>query len=110
MDEIHQGDDDRSHQHDADEGMGEAAMMGKGEGATVEATENIEIGSFGGKSERERGQRGLTVESGASHAGTGQEVGDGFQASRKDSMGMRREKPTGGSSGKPIFARSDPRG
>ncbi len=55
-------------------------MMGKGEGRAAKAAEDVEVGSFGGERERERGQRGLAVESGAAQACTGQEMGNGFQA------------------------------
>ncbi len=55
-------------------------MVGEAEGGTAQAAENIEIGGFGGEREGERGQRGLAVEAGASEAGAGQEVGQGFQA------------------------------
>src|SRR5580704_9389614 len=70
--------------------------MGEGEGAAFETTEHVEIGGFGGEGERERGQRGLTVESGSSHTSAGQEVGNGFQAIKKDSMGRWGEMPRAG--------------
>lgn len=57
-------------------------MVGETEcGAASDATNHVQIGNFGGEGERKRGQRGLAVESSASHAGAGQEVGDGFQES-----------------------------
>src|SRR5450631_3701553 len=58
-------------------------MVGKAKRRpTNDSADDVEVGSFGGERERERGQRGLAVESGASHAGAGQEVGDGFQSVR----------------------------
>jgi hypothetical protein len=69
-------------------------MVGEAEGGAAESAKNVEVGSFRGEGKRERGQRGLAVESGASHASAGQEVGDGFQAVKKDSMGMQGEMPT----------------
>ena len=76
--------------------MGEAAMMGEAEGWTAEAAEDVKVRSFGVEGQRERGQRGLAIEAGASHAGAGQEMGDGFQAVKKDSMGMQGEMPRSG--------------
>ena len=67
--------------------MREAAMVGETEGGAADAAEDIEVWGFGGEGERERGERGLAVESGASQACAGQEVGDGFQSVSKDSMG-----------------------
>ena len=63
--------------------MGKSAMVGESERrATNHAGNNVEIRGFGGEGQRERGQSRLAVESGASQAGAGQEVGDGFQAVR----------------------------
>ncbi len=76
--------------------MGKAAMMGEAKSGAADSAEHIEVWRFGGERERERGQRGLAVESGASQAGAGQEVGDGFQAVKKDSMGMEVEMPMTG--------------
>ena len=59
--------------------MREAAMMGETEGRAAEATEDIQIGSLCGESERKGGQRRLAVESSAAHARTSQEMGDRFQ-------------------------------
>ena len=56
-------------------------MVSEAEGRTAkQAADYVEVGSFGGEGERERGQRGLAVEPGPSHAGAGQEVSNGFQA------------------------------
>ena len=82
-DEINEADYSGSVDGDAEERMSEAAMVGKGESRATEASENVEVGSFGGEGERERGQRGLTVESDTPEASAGQEVGNGFQAVRK---------------------------
>jgi hypothetical protein len=54
--------------------------VGEGEGGSAEASENVEVGGFGGEGKGKRGQRGLAVESGSSQTSAGQEVGDGFQA------------------------------
>ena len=54
-------------------------MMGESEGRAAEAAEDVQIGSLGGERERERGQRGLTIKSGAAHARARQEMGDRFQ-------------------------------
>ena len=55
-------------------------MVGEAERwAANDASDHVEVGSFGGERERECGQRSLAVESGTSHAGAGQEVSDGFQ-------------------------------
>jgi hypothetical protein len=54
-------------------------MVSETERVTTEAGEDVEIGSFGGEREGERGQRGLAIQPGAAHAGAGEEMGDGFQ-------------------------------
>jgi hypothetical protein len=82
-DEIDEADDNNSIERYAKKRMRESAVMSEAERWSPEATEHIEIWSFGGEGQRERGQRGFAIESGASHAGTGQKVGDGFQAVRR---------------------------
>jgi len=62
--------------------MGEAAMVSETERGTAKTTKNVQIGSLGGERHCERGQRRLAVESDASEAGAGQEVGDRFQSVR----------------------------
>ena len=69
--------------------MCKSAMVREAEGGAAEAAEDIEIWCFGSQRERECRQRGLAVEPGTPQAGAGQEVSDGFQAVRKDSMGTR---------------------
>jgi hypothetical protein len=63
----------------AEEGVRESAMMGEGERRTSDSAQDVEIGGFGGERQRQCGERGLAIESGAPHAGAGQEVSDGFQ-------------------------------
>ena len=60
--------------------MGKAAMMLEAKGPTPELANDVQIGRLGSKRKRQRRQRRLAVESGTSHAGAGQEVGNGFQA------------------------------
>src|SRR5450432_4470645 len=61
--------------------MRESAMVGKAESRAAEKTsDHVEVRSLRRERERERGQRGLAVESGAAQACSGQKVGDGFQA------------------------------
>src|ERR1700739_1619370 len=74
--------------------MCKAAMVREAERGTAEAAEDVQVWSFGGERERKSSQSSLAVEPGASHTGAGQEVGDGFQAVRKDSMGTRAGMPT----------------
>jgi hypothetical protein len=62
-------------------------MVREAESGPAQTAEDIEIWCFGGERERECRQRGLAIESGASQARAGQEVSDGFQAIKKDSMG-----------------------
>jgi hypothetical protein len=71
-------------------------MVREAEGGATEAAEDVQVRGFGGERERERGQRGFAVEPGAPQAGAGQEVSDGFQAVRKDSMGTCSGMPTAG--------------
>ena len=73
-----------------EERVGESAMVGKAERTAVEAGENIQIGSFGGERERERGQHSLAVQPGAAHAGAGEEMGEGFQAIYNSILPRRR--------------------
>jgi hypothetical protein len=40
----------------------------------------VQVRSLGGQSQRQRGQRRVAIEAGASHAGAGQKVSDRFQA------------------------------
>jgi hypothetical protein len=54
-------------------------MMREGEDWAFDTPEHVKVWSFGRKSHGRGGERGLTVESGAGEAGSGQEVGDGFQ-------------------------------
>ena len=66
--------------------MRETAMVREAESGAAKSAEDIEVRGFGGECKRERGKGGFTVEAGASQARAGQEVGDGFQAVKKDSM------------------------
>jgi hypothetical protein len=45
--------------------MREAAMVSEAEGAAVKGSEDIQVRGFGGEGQRERGERGLAIESGA---------------------------------------------
>ena len=79
--QIDEAEDYRRYQRDAEKRVGEAAMMGKSEDrAADETAEDVEIRSFGGEREGQRGQRCLAVQAGASQARAGQKVGEGFQA------------------------------
>jgi len=60
--------------------VSESAMMRKTERRAFHARENIQIRCFGGKCKRERGERRLAIQPGASQARPGQEVSDRFQA------------------------------
>lgn len=58
-------------------------MVREAESRAAEAAEHIEIGGFSGQRERKRGERSFPVEPGASQAGAGQEVSNGFQAVKR---------------------------
>jgi hypothetical protein len=58
-------------------------MVSEAEGAAVKGSEDIQVRGFGGEGQRERGERGLAIESGAPEAGAGQEMSEGFQAVRR---------------------------
>jgi hypothetical protein len=60
--------------------MREAAMMLEPNGRPPETANNVEIRRFGRQSQRERSQRRLAIEAGASHARARQKVSEGFQA------------------------------
>ncbi len=55
-------------------------MMGEAEGRSANAAKHVKIGSFGGERHGDGGEGGFAVKAGASQAGAGQDVGDGFQA------------------------------
>src|SRR5579863_8491092 len=59
--------------------MREAAMMREGEHRPFEGTEYVKIRRLGRERHSRGGQGGLAIESSAGEAGSGQEVGDGFQ-------------------------------
>ena len=88
---IDETDDDCRIEGNSEKGVGETPMMSKSEGGAADSAEDVEIRGFSGECERKRGQRGLAIEPGASHAGAGQEVGDGFQAVWKDCRGAGRK-------------------
>jgi hypothetical protein len=67
----------------AEERMRKATMMREPERRAAETAEDVQVWSFGGERERKRSQSSLAVEPGASQAGAGQEVGDGFQAVKR---------------------------
>jgi len=60
--------------------MRESAVMRKGERSSSKTAQDVEVGSFGGQRERERGERRLAIEPGAPHTRAGQKVGERFQA------------------------------
>ena len=92
--QVYKTNDHSSVEWNPEERVGEAAMMGEAERGAAETAKHVDVGSFSGERKRERGQRGLAVESGASHTSAGQKVGDGFQAVNKDFMGIESEMPT----------------
>jgi len=77
--QVNEPDDQGRYQEQAQERVGESAMMGKGEHRPAESAQNIKIGRLGSQSHGGCGQRGLAIETGASHARAGQEVCDWFQ-------------------------------
>ncbi len=92
--QVYKTNDHSSVEWNSEERVGEAAMMGEAERGATETAKHVDVGSFSGERKRERGQRRLAVESGASHTSAGQKVGDGFQAVKKDFMGIESEMPT----------------
>jgi len=62
--------------------MSKPAMMSKAERRTAEAPQHVQIGSLRRQRERQCRQRRLAVQSGASQARPGQEMGDRFQGVR----------------------------
>jgi hypothetical protein len=59
--------------------MRETAVMCERKHGALEAAEYVEIRRLGCQGHGRGGESGLAVESGAGEAGSGQEVGDGFQ-------------------------------
>ena len=60
--------------------MGEAAMVGESKDSAFDAGENVQVGRFRRQRHGGCGQSGPAIESRASQAGAGQEVGNGFQS------------------------------
>ena len=69
--------------------------MGETEGGAVDAAQDIEIRSFSGEGQGQRGKRSFAVESGASQTSAGQEVGDWFQAVGRFYVDRRRNANCG---------------
>jgi hypothetical protein len=67
--DIHESDYRGGHQRHSEERMSESAVMVQGERGASEAAENIEVGSFGGQSQRGSGEGRLPVEPSAAHGG-----------------------------------------
>ena len=59
--------------------MGEAAVMGESIDRAFECADDIQIRRFGRQGHSRGGESSLAVESGAGEAGSGQEMGEGFQ-------------------------------
>src|SRR5260370_15321132 len=59
--------------------MRETAVMCEGKHGALEAAEYVQIRRFGSEGHGRSGQGSLAVESGGGEAGSGQEVGNGFQ-------------------------------
>ena len=93
---VDEADDKCRIEGNSEKGVRETAMVSKSEGGAADPAEDVEIRGFSGECERKRGKSGLAIESGAPHAGAGQEVGDGFQAVWKDCRGWWEEMPSGG--------------
>ena len=55
-------------------------MMCEAENPAFKLAQHVQVWRFGGECHRSRGERGLAIESGSSHASPGQEVGDRFQS------------------------------
>ncbi len=69
----------RGDENQSEKRMGEAAVMLESKDRAFETAEHVEIRRFGRQRHGRSGEGGLAVESGAGEAGSGQEVGDGFQ-------------------------------
>jgi hypothetical protein len=73
------------HDHDGDqrysqERMGESPMMSKAKSGTFDSSKNIQVGSLGGKRQRECSKRRLAIKSCAPQARASQKVSDRFQS------------------------------
>ena len=64
----------------SDESMGNAAMMFETFDGAGKSPDDIEVGGFGGEYGGQGGVGGFAIESGASDACAGQEMGDGFHS------------------------------
>ncbi len=63
-----------------DEGVGDSAMMLEALNRAGESPNDVEVGGLGGEHGGQRCVGGFAIESGASDAGAGKEVRDGFHA------------------------------
>src|ERR1700722_19371056 len=79
-DQVNEADHHRGNNRDADKRMAKSAMMCEAENPAFDLAEHVQVGRFGGQSNRSCGQRSLAIESGAPQTGAGQEVGKGFQS------------------------------
>ncbi len=70
----------RGHKRNAQERMGKPAMMREAKRWPAKAPQNVQVRSFRRQRQRERGQPGFAIESGATQACASQKMSDGFQA------------------------------
>ena len=60
--------------------MRKATMMRETKDSALELAEDVQVWGFGSERHRGCGERRLAIQSGSSHAGAGQKVGNGFQS------------------------------
>ena len=70
----------RGNEGHGDESVGDAAMVLETFDGAGKSPDDVEVGGFGGEHGSQRGVGSFAIESGASDAGAGQEVGDGFHS------------------------------
>lgn len=79
-DEVYECHDHYGDQRYSQERMGESPMVSKAKSGTFDPSKNIQVGSLGGKRQRECSKRRLAIKSCAPHARASQKVSDRFQS------------------------------
>ena len=79
-DQVDDAQHQRGDQWSTEKGMSEAAVVGESEDWAAELGDNVYVGCFGCQGQRGGGECAFAVQSCAAQAGSGQQMGDGFQS------------------------------
>ena len=92
MDKPDEADDHSSFERQTDQRVGPSTMMLEGGNRAFEQPQYIEIGRLGRERHGQRSVGRLAIEAGTPQAGSGQEVGDGFQVVCRILIGARGKR------------------